>query len=186
MAGKTLLQWLYSTTTGWAVMLCLLGLVVGGLLPWGHSWHRPDPFTLGYELLLTPEPLAWTFVVMLFFNACFLVATQPRAPVPLWRSMLLALVGGTIIGLCVYALFELPRLSFIDSPHIGPYFLGAVGAGMVMIATLEIQHFLLARRDAARRRALSRLSQEHVDVDEDLPRSGRGETAITKTPDRDR
>jgi hypothetical protein len=177
------MRWLYTTTTGWALVLCLLALGAAPLLPWGRRELAPRVLRYGYEFLLAPEPLAWVIVLALFLTACFLVATQPLVPVRLWRSALLALAGGAITGLSAVAMYGLLR-GPVGSLHVGPFFVAAVGAALVVVASLEVRYRLLDTTEASRRNAL-RLLADDVSDHASPPLPPPDPTQITTRPDRD-
>jgi hypothetical protein len=112
--------------------------------------------------------LAWLVSLSLFFTACFLVATQPLSPVPLSRSAVLAVAGATITGLSVHAMIELHGRTLANSRSFGAFYPAAVGAGMVMIAAVDVRQHLLLRTDAARRRALGQWAREQEEIDPDI------------------
>jgi hypothetical protein len=132
--------------------------------------------TFGLELLLVLDPLAWLLFLIFFLGECFLFATQPIEPAPIWRSVGLVLFGGTIIGLSVRAISLVRRQPMVDPVRIGPFFVAVLGTGMVLIATLEVRKSLLARTEAARRKVLAALSQENTDDDKVVGPSAFGTT----------
>jgi hypothetical protein len=169
-----------ATTTGWAMIFCVLG--VGSIfVPWAHlSSKFSGRFAAEHsgEIRLLERlhqdhsqnglvswhgiPTGILFVLLFLL----LVATSPLDPVPLWRTIVL-LVGGLLVVLFPSLFIE----RFVNHPLIsvgaGAYFALILGFGLLFLGALEIRGMLLRR--SARRGYLPALTPEivpQVDMDE--------------------
>lgn len=142
-----------TSTSGWALMLVLLAFLLGPVLPWGVRQEAVGTtLRFGFEFLWQGEPGAWALLFIGFAATCFLVATQPLdRETPVWRSLVIATFGSLFIGFVLVGMNDLDRRNLISHPHVGPFFVGAIGAGLVLIAAIEIRLRLTRRwRDLLR------------------------------------
>jgi tRNA A-37 threonylcarbamoyl transferase component Bud32 len=140
---KGVLAKMFATTTGWAMILCVLG-GLRTFLPWAvqHRWEvapgviwTGDNNILGFEStfgLLT----AMTFLLLFLL----LVATGFLEPIPIWRP--LSLFVAAILAI----LFSVLPPSVGQSLHAGAYLAIVLGVGLLFLGALQIRRILLTRR----------------------------------------
>jgi hypothetical protein len=89
-----------ATTSGWAIIFCLLG-AVAGILPWATlSVLRQSSVRGAHEFVLGIA--GWqgvlTTTIFLVLALILILTTRFAAPVPRWRSLLLAAAGAAVVG----------------------------------------------------------------------------------------
>src|SRR5207302_907194 len=111
------MNWLYTTTTGWALLQCGVALVLLPVLPW---WSHGGHTTSGLEFLTEAAPKSWILALLPVLTGCFLFATQPVARVPLWRTAGLVAAALAMMATTIRSVLDLQAL-WGGSPHVGPY-----------------------------------------------------------------
>jgi predicted Ser/Thr protein kinase len=132
----------FATTTGWAMILCLMGCL-RTFVPWSveHRWE-PAPGVilagshglLGYE---TTFGLLTAVSFLLLF--LFLVATGFLEPIPIWRPLSL------FLGAILVIVFSLLPPSVGQSLRGGAYLAIVLGVGLLFLGALQIRRILLTR-----------------------------------------
>jgi len=140
---KGALRKMFATTTGWAMILCILG-GLRTFLPWAvqHRWEvAPGVIWTGDNNILGFESTFGLLTAMTFFCLfLLLVATGFMEPIPLWRPLSLFTAGILAI------LFSLLAQTGGNSLHAGAYLAILLGIGLLFLGALQVRRILLTHR----------------------------------------
>lgn len=132
------------TTTGWALIPCILGSL-SPAFPWVDAG-------IGVKMIGFDTGSGGILITILFaVTLLFLFATSPLLPVPWWRSMTVALLAiGVIIVLLVAGGRYWPGFP-TPKHHIGGFVAYMCAFCLLLIVSAEVRNLIL-RHQASRER----------------------------------
>jgi serine/threonine protein kinase len=163
---KGIIRKTFGTTTGWAMIFCLLG-GFRTFFPW---MHVNDALSLGVFNLSGYETTFGVLTTLTFVGLfLLLVATGFLEPIPLWRPLALFLGGIAAIAFPLVERFSsrptmrpskidaLPKvlqqfpfeMPYAYSLREGAYMSICLGFGLLFLAALQLRGILMRRRESA-------------------------------------
>ena len=147
------------STTAWAMALCILGVTLL-FFPWYRvaphitgmqyiSSFKSEANIYGYEMLIGFTAWywhPWALLAVLILTFCLLLATSSLVKLPIWRSLGVGIAGVAIITVTTLfisnGMFRFAAAFY----HVGLFLYLAVGAGLLIVCSLEIRGTLHQRQ----------------------------------------
>jgi hypothetical protein len=143
---KGLIRRTFGTSTGWAMIFCVLGCLCSAFLPWvvETTWQVPGVLAFSTHIVLGFESRCGVLTAMTFFVlSLILVATGFLEPIPAWRPACLFVAGVAVIFFVSLA---------HDNSHslrAGAYFAIVLAVGLLFMGALQVRRILINRGQTA-------------------------------------
>jgi serine/threonine protein kinase len=144
---KGLFRKTFGTTTGWAMIFCVLGSLCSAFLPWSveTTWQVPGVLALASHHLMGFECRFGVLTAMTFLLLFLvLIATGFLEPIPVWRPACIFIAGIVAIFFAVAEHDSTGRSLFV-----GAYFAIATGLALLLLGALQVRRILIDRRTAS-------------------------------------
>lgn len=139
---KGFLRRIFGTTTGWAMIFCVMGCL-SAFLPWAVEiiWQVPGVLAFSDHTVMGYESKFGILAVMTFlFLFLILVATGFLEPIPAWRPVCIFIAGIAVILFASRVHDESHKL------HLGAYYAVALGVWLMFLGALQVRGIIMSRR----------------------------------------